>query len=160
MSGSLHIDTGCVLLSGDGQRIASSVTIRDGYVVAIDESPPADAIRIQLGDLVAMPGLVDSHLHLVEGACGLGSVDLRAASSRGMFEEAMNDGDAALPDGAWLVASGWSEQVLGSTPEKSWLEAAGSRPVVCYRTDLHAAMVNDADKSFHDDVAGLCIRLP
>ncbi len=46
--------------------------------------------------------------------------------------------------GGWLIAHGWSEANWGGEmPDFSWLEAAGDRPVVCYRTDLHAVLVNE-----------------
>ncbi len=142
MSGSLYMHGGPIW-TGPECGDAQSVTIVDGQVRAINAPCPAGVRGIDLLGRCAMPGLVDSHLHLVMGASGLGDVDLAGATSRAHFEELLAEADAALPDGAWLTAAGWSEQALGEAPDGTWLAAGGARPVLCHRVDLHAAVVND-----------------
>lgn len=92
------------------------------------------------------PGFVDSHLHFSLGGETLRQLDLSGIRSRAAFEAAIERRAAELPPGRWLQALGWNEANWpgGETPDKSWLRAAGDRPVVCYRMDFHACVVNDA----------------
>src|SRR2546428_11115828 len=51
-----------------GGTRAAAIHIRDGAIasIALDESVPAGAMVYDAGDLVVMPGLVDSHVHVNE----------------------------------------------------------------------------------------------
>jgi len=122
---------------------ATSLSIRDGRVTALDVT---GSPGIDLGDLVAVPGLIDTHVHLVQAAEALGDLDLSSVTSRPEFEASIARAHASLPEGRWLVARGWSNERWpgGELPDKTWLAAAGDRPVVCHRVDLHATLVNDA----------------
>ena len=50
----------------DGGLRPAAVTIRDGRIVAIGDSPPPGAAVQDLGDRVLMAGLVDTHVHINE----------------------------------------------------------------------------------------------
>ncbi len=135
-----------------------------GRVASLDE--PADAARvIDAGGRTAVPGLVDAHVHLIMGGEALGRLDLSGVRSRDEFEAAIAARHEQLPPGRWLIAHGWSEENWAgrAVPDKRWL-ASASRPVVCHRQDLHAALVNDAvlarcDTS-HDPPGGRIERDP
>jgi allantoinase len=48
----------------DGVR-AGEIAIRDGGIVAVDQRPVTDELHVlDVGDLVVLPGLVDTHVHL------------------------------------------------------------------------------------------------
>src|SRR5262249_20283244 len=81
-----------------------------------------------------------------EGGTSLRDLDLSGVTSRGAFERAIARRHAELPPGRWLVARGWSEVNWPghAEPDKSWLAAAGGRPVACHRVGIHAARVNEA----------------
>lgn len=129
---------------------ARSLLIRHGRVVALDEPPPPDVPTIDAHGAAVTPGLIDAHMHLSTGGQTLTQVDLSTVRSRAQFERAIADRHAALPADQWLIAGGWSNENWreapdqGSMPHHAWLAAAGDRPVVCYRMDLHAAVVNRA----------------
>lgn len=92
----------------------------------------------------AVPGFVDAHLHLTLASGGLSKVDLSGCASRVGFESRIAAGASSLPPGAWLEAQGWDEASWGGAmPDSSWLLAAGDRPAVAYRMDIHACVVND-----------------
>jgi hypothetical protein len=125
---------------------AAAVRVADGRIAAIGAPAERGDRRVDGRGLVVVPGLIDAHAHLTLGGRALGELDLSDVRSREEFEAAIARRHRELPADAWLVARGWSEanwpgQAL---PDRTWLAAAGARPAVCHRMDLHAAIVNDA----------------
>jgi len=87
---------------------------------------------------------VDCHVHLLLGGLTLSQLDLSRVNDRESFERAIAERHAALPQGAWLQAHGWDhERWGGRLPDRLWLREAPDRPVVAYRMDQHACLVND-----------------
>lgn len=128
-------------------NFANAMLIRHGRVAAFNAAAAgAKADRmIDAGGATVTPGLIDAHVHLLLAGRQLSQLDLRHARSREQFEEAIAARHAKLPAGQWFIANGWaSENWGGGVPDKTWLAAAGDRPAVAYRMDLHVALVNDA----------------
>ena len=140
----LHVSGGLIRTMEPTRPTARSMTLRDGRVAALDESPPPDADSFDLAGAVAVPGLIDAHMHLVEGGEHLTRLDLSRVSDRASFVAAVARRHAALEPDAWLLGVGWAEDRWGGAlPDHTWLEGAEDRPVVCWRIDLHAVLVND-----------------
>jgi hypothetical protein len=80
------------------------------------------------------------------GGDGMTQLDLSGVRSRAQFEQAITKEANALAPGRWLRAHGWNEEQFSSDgmPTRDWLEGAGDRPVVAYRVDYHACVVNDS----------------
>lgn len=92
-----------------------------------------------------MGRFIDCHAHLLLGGRTLTQLDLSGVSSREEFEAAIRAEHERLPAGQWLEAFGWDQgRWGGEMPSRQWLQAAGDRPVVAYRMDQHACVVNDA----------------
>ena len=146
MADSLDIRNARIWTGWSPRPWAESLRIADGVVRELEPAPSSSTPVIDAGGRVVVPGLIDAHMHLVLGANLRTRLDLSGARSREAFEHAIADRDRSLPAGAWLVAHGWSEMNWpgGTMPDRSWLAAAGDRPVVCYRMDHHAVLVNDA----------------
>ncbi|MDG1837954.1 MAG: amidohydrolase [Phycisphaerales bacterium] len=126
---------------------AASLILRQGRVVEIAAADVAlDVQTIDVRGSVVTPGLVDAHLHLMLGGETMRHVDLSQVTDRESFEAKIEQAAASLPSDRWLVASGWNETLwsCNEPPDRSWLAVAGSRPVVCWRCDWHAVLVNDA----------------
>jgi hypothetical protein len=116
----------------------------DGIIQAHDSPAPKQAKCIDLHGQCAVPGFVDSHLHLVLGATGSGDVQLKGCASRAEFEAmslSLNFKDTSED---WLVGSGWSEQCLGEMPSRTWFSNKTKTPILFYSEDFHCAVVNDA----------------
>lgn len=135
----------------DGQGDApcpGQLHVRDGRVHAKKDrsTEPVIGESLDVGGRVVTPGLVDAHIHLLLAGESLMHLDLSAITSRDAFEEAIEMAHESLPEGRWLIATGWNHtQWAGQClPNRTWLRAAGDRPVVCWRCDWHSVLVNDA----------------
>ncbi|HWB18722.1 MAG TPA: amidohydrolase [Phycisphaerales bacterium] len=146
MQGDLHITNARIWTALPNSSFASSLTIRGGTILAVNTPPSEYARIINAHGLTILPGFIDSHLHLLMAGRALNDLDLSLITSRAEFESAIAARHAQLKPGQWLIARAWSQvNWAGSElPTKHWLRAAGDRPCVCYRMDLHAAVVNDA----------------
>lgn len=153
--------------TGDAVRPwAESVTIDGGRFVAIDNVAKMSGRVVDLQGRVVTPGLIDAHLHLLMGGQSLAQVDLSAADSREAFSAAILERHLAMANEPeqWIIAQGWSQENWPSKemPTKAWIPDVGARPVVCYRMDRHAALVNDAVmgrlSSITEPMGGVIVR--
>ncbi|MEE2681472.1 MAG: amidohydrolase [Planctomycetota bacterium] len=120
------------------------LAIRDGRL-APSEPIEGDAI-LDGGGAWVYPGFVDAHLHMGLGGDGMTQLDLSEVRSREEFEQLITREASRLPAGQWLRAHGWNEERFpgDGLPTNAWLRGAGDRPVVAYRVDYHACVVNEA----------------
>jgi predicted amidohydrolase YtcJ len=130
---------------------ATSVTVRDGAIAAIDGMHEGihEGATIDLGGRWVGPAFIDAHLHLTLGAATLSQCDLSGSATREEFERRIAQHaralDAAGEADAWLVGFGWNEaDWRGDAPTRAWLSSAGARPAVAWRMDQHSCVVNDA----------------
>lgn len=146
--GDVHVTRVRAWTGSAASRHTGTIRIRNGRIVALDAgvAVPSGGSVIDAGGLWAVPGFVDAHVHLLLGGLRAGRPDLSRVTTRAAFEDAVGRAHAELPTGRWLIAHGWSEDRIDGRvlPDRTWLRAAGDRPVVCWRSDLHAAVVNDA----------------
>ncbi len=124
-------DPGKTALVVDGDRVGDGTSMVDEIIDG--------------GGCTVTPGLVDAHVHLVMGALYRRGVDLSECASRQACLAALHEAAPSLDAGAWLIGHGWNEQTWpdATPPDRTWLAEFGDRPVVCWRCDLHAAVVND-----------------
>ncbi|HXI44665.1 MAG TPA: amidohydrolase [Candidatus Acidoferrales bacterium] len=129
-----------------------AVGIKDGLVAfagsAIELETRADphTLRYDLepGE-IAVPGLIDAHLHLIDAALEAERVDLTACATLedGLAEIARYA--ATLGPGDWLEGAGWDQRRWGRWPAAADLErVAGGRPVALWSFDHHALWVSPA----------------
>jgi len=94
-----------------------------------------------------LPGLGDAHLHLGELAAQDSSCRLGGARSLETTLALVRRWSDALPNGAWVLGEGWSEDRwrVPVWPERQALDrATRGRPALLVRRDGHAAWVNSA----------------
>jgi predicted amidohydrolase YtcJ len=97
-------------------------TGRFAYVGGAAGAPPA-ARAVDLGGQHVIPGLIDSHVHLINGGLSLSRLDLSAAASRRQFVDAVAAAVAGLQPGAWLLGGGWDESRWGGElPSAAWID--------------------------------------
>lgn len=137
----------CDIITLDARRPRGQALLaREGRVVAVgsltDVLPLAGAHvkRINLEGHVVLPGLFDSHVHLLAYGLSLGELNL-AGASLGEALDRIRSAAASLPLSAWILGRGWDEASLGRLPGKDEIEeAASGRPCVLYRKCDHVAL--------------------
>lgn len=147
-----------VLLNGgiyavDAERSwAEAAAILGGRIVAVGSNASVEALIgpdsevIDLNGRMAMPGMIDSHVHPLEGAYELVYCNLWEYSSVESIVAALRECDAnSDPDDAWFQAVGLDLGVFGVTgPDKSLLDGiAKDKYVFVDASDGHAALLND-----------------
>ena len=123
---SLHVHNARIW-TGDPQRPwARTISINAGRISSIDQPASNASASINAEARTIVPGLIDSHLHLLTAGATLTRLDLSSVRSRTEFERAIAQRHAELPPGQWLIANGWSQENWsgGAAPDKSWLSVA------------------------------------
>ena len=147
-----------VWTADDANPQASAFAVRDGVFVAVGEDA-RDLIGgstrvIDAAGARVVPGLMDTHVHIVGAATSLGRLDLREASSKADFLKRVHDYASNLAPDEWVLGRGWSaESWPDQTPPtaEELDEAAGRRPALLTRMDGHSLLASKTAL----DIAGI-----
>lgn len=103
-------------VDGDGWRPdAEAVAVRDGRIVFVGTRSDAERFRggvtsvKDLDGATVIPGLVDSHTHVVGLGRGLSQVDLRGVDTEAQAVARVAERRASVPPGEWIIGWGWDE---------------------------------------------------
>ena len=140
----IHHVTAARIWTGDTTAPwAKCMSIENGLINSLDHKPPQSKHTLNLDEAWILPGLIDSHLHLLMGGLSLGRLDLSSARSREEFEKLIDARAAQLAPDRWLESFGWNENNWGGEkPNSTWLRSAGDRPAIAWRCDQHSAVIN------------------
>ena len=125
----------------------TALACRDGRIIYVGDDTTALALRatatqvVDLQGAVAMPGLVDSHVHLYGLGKALAEIDLVGARSAAECAQRVRAAASDTLD-AWLTGRGWDQNLWPGQawPTRELLDAAvPGRPVLLRRVDGHAA---------------------
>lgn len=133
------LDAGGVLLTRDRSIV---------YVGPPDRLPDEarHADPVDLDGRALLPGLCDSHLHLVLAAVEHASLDCRGADPRSL-EELVRARAARAAPGAWITGFGWERRLVfpDAEPGPALLDrAAPQNPVLLVSKDAHSALLSSA----------------
>jgi predicted amidohydrolase YtcJ len=129
-----------------------AVGIRDGKVAfagsAIELETRADPhtrrIELEPGEL-AMPGIIDAHLHLIGAALAAEQVDLTPAQSIAEALELVAKASREHPSGGWILGEGWDQRRFGAWPTAAALESVAPGRLIALRAfDHHAVWASPA----------------
>ena len=144
--------TNCTVYLGAGKSISRAYVVFDrerteevGPLGSFKPGPGMETFDLQ-GALV-LPGLIDSHLHLVNYAKSLVEIDLADTRSLEAGLDVVGREARHLPAGAWLRGRGWDKQRWGldSFPTRTMLDSvAPDRPVALTSRDGHLLWLNSA----------------
>lgn len=105
--------------------------------------PVADVV--DLGGRTAIPGMTDSHMHLLNYGLNLERVLLNRVRSLDELTGLVRERASTLPPGAWVVGRGWDQDRLaeGRYPGAADLDrVAPDHPVVLVRACGHISVAN------------------
>ncbi|MEA2552407.1 MAG: hypothetical protein QOJ65_583, partial [Fimbriimonadaceae bacterium] len=136
----------------DGKVIeADSIAVAGGRISYVGKSTPdlvgPNTVVVNAQNKLLIPGLIDSHAHLVEHGDTLLQLQLREASSKEDFIARVKAYAANVKQGRWINGRGWSAESWPGQeqPTKEWIDAVtGDRPAILKRMDGHSALVNTA----------------
>ncbi len=150
MSDSTLFFNGKIYLLDAADTAASSLLARDGKVAGLNLSPlesaalPPDVARVDLQGAAALPGLIDTHLHLPTLGDVAQAAFLFQARSVAEILEALSRQAARRPDGAVVgYGSNFRADLLdeGRLPAAAELDrVAADRPVLMF--DVNKVIVN------------------
>jgi len=139
--------------AGGGAAGPTALAVADQKIVAVGDDGsmraligPSTRVIDARGKRI-IPGITDSHTHIVSGGLGLTQLALRDVRNQAEFVRAV---EAAAEDkraGQWVVGGRWSVESWADAPKpsKTWLDATTRDvPVFLSRMDGHQALVNSA----------------
>jgi predicted amidohydrolase YtcJ len=94
---------------------AGAVAIRDGRIIFVGSPEEAEAYRgsdtrvMDLAGATVIPGLVESHSHLLSLGNTLFQVDLVGVQTHEEAIQRVEERAATVPPGSWIVGRGWDE---------------------------------------------------
>ena len=129
------------------QGTASAIVIDRERIVAVGEandlmSQFPNAEKQDMNGRVILPGLTDAHLHLKHYSLSLQKIDCETGTKAECLSR-VEEGVRKAKPGAWILGHGWNQNVWGSWPAASELDAiAPDNPVYLTAKSLHASWAN------------------
>ncbi len=120
--------------------VGNDPSIRDTYVGRRTRVIDAGGRRV-------IPGLTDSHTHIISGGFQLARVELRDVAGKDEFIAAVKREAEARKPGEWVEGGRWSIESWKNpeAPHRSWIDSfSASTPIFLSRMDGHGALVNTA----------------
>lgn len=144
---------GRILTLTPEQPEAQAVAIRGNRIMAVGSTSELKVCigrRTQVLDttgLTVVPGLTDTHLHLLAYGFALHQVDLLGVRSLAELRQRVANFVAQrhIPPGRWIVGRGWDQNLLAEKrlPTKEDLDGiAPANPMLLSRVCGHAALLN------------------
>ncbi len=138
------------LVWSDGTTgFATSLAVDDGVFVYVGDDPTAfvgpQTTVVDAQGKTVIPGIIDSHIHMMNGGGSLTDIQLRDAKDKQDFIARIKAYAAANPQRQWITGGRWSVESWAdrTEPTKEWLDqAVPDRPVFLSRMDGHSAVAN------------------
>lgn len=133
------------------QPWAQAVAIHKGKIEAVGDDTEVEKMRgigtkiINAGGKLVLPGLVDCHIHFMEGSAKLGWVRLEGAQNLAEIRYKLSTFALQNPGEGWVLGHGWNYGMFGpgKLPEKKDLDDLfPNRPVSLEGFDGHSYWVN------------------
>ncbi len=140
-------------LSAPSEPDPTALAVLEGKFVAIGDD---EKIRPMIGPGTKIinargrrliPGITDSHTHIIGGGFQLGQLELREVKSKQEFIDAVAKAAKDAKPGEWLRGGRWSVESWEKpeTPTRHWLDpVSGDTPVLLSRMDGHSSLANSA----------------
>ncbi len=122
--------------------VAQAVAVKDGRFLATGSDAELGGLagpgtrRRDLGGRTAVPGMFDSHVHVLEVGVKLSQIRLDECRSPEEMAELVRQRAKVTPPGTWIVGQGWNESNFegGRLPSRHDIDpATGAHPVLLQR---------------------------
>ena len=130
---------------------ASFAAVTNGRFVYVGETEKGyigpRTERIDAKGRTVLPGLIDSHTHMLSGGLDLSRLILRDAKDKDDFIRMVADYAKTLKPGQWVLGGQWTVESWAKpeTPRKEWIDpVTGGIPVYLDRMDGHSGIANSA----------------
>ena len=153
-----------------------AVAVKDGKVMAVGSTKEMKKLKgdatevIDVEGKTVLPGLYDSHLHMIFTGVGLQIINLRTPPMKNIADIAKAVGEKVkkAKPGEWIVGRGWDQVKLADhrNPTRyDFDKVAPNNPVYLTRTCGHLSVVNSKalemagiTKAMKDPVGGRIVR--
>jgi len=145
------LSNGRIYTANPAQPWAQAIAIRGERILAVGEEQEIRSFRgpettvIDLAGRMAMPGIIDSHIHFLDGSLALDQLSLDDAYTVSEIQRRVREFAVAHPERPWLLGRGWLYDAFkpSGLPTKRVLdEIVPDRPVVMECYDGHSIWVN------------------
>lgn len=150
----LYFNGNIYTLEREGNRV-EAVLVNEGKIIKVgtySELKNMNSERIDLNGATMIPGLVDSHIHLIGLGEKLSRIQLGHVKSKEEMLEVIHHASKQLAENEWLIAEGWNEYLLPNqemiTLEE--LDRATNGPAILHRVCHHALMANSRAMNLAD----------
>lgn len=162
-AGDIVLVNGRVWTANPAQPWCEAVAIAGDTIVAVGTNAEvkakagADARVIDLSGAMAMPGVIDSHTHFLEGSLGLTRAKLDDLPDLATIQRVVVEYARAHPGTGWVVGRGWLYSAVGGMPDRSMIDAViADRPVLLESYDGHSTWLNTKGL----EAAGITAKTP
>ena len=148
------------------RKIFRAMAIRDEKIIGLSEDEYGlgdialqDFNQIEMTDLVLLPGLIDSHCHLLQASYAAFDVQIDQAKNLKQLIELIGERALSTPDGEWIrTSAAWHEMNLEEKrfPTAKELDEATTKHPVLVKRGGH----NDVVNSFALKIAGISRDTP
>lgn len=110
--------------TGDARRPwADGIAVRGDRIAAVGSSAEIrklarDVEVIDAEGQMIVPGLIDAHVHFIDGGFRLSSVQLRDARTPEAFIARIKAFAATVPAGTWITGGDWDHELWGHASHK------------------------------------------
>jgi hypothetical protein len=153
----LLLRDGHIITMDGAKRVVDAMAVRDGRILALGDDAVLAACassRTQLLDLhrrTVLPGLIDVHTHAMQWVKGIlrGEIDAGypAVHSISEITQAVAYRAATLPQGHWIVGSGWDDAKLAEQryiTRQDLDTASPDHPIYLKHVSGHLGVANSA----------------
>lgn len=129
---------------------AEFAAIEKGRFVFVGDRAEArigpETARIDAKNAIVIPGLIDSHAHMLGGGMQLVQVNLRDAKDREDFIAIVRAWAEKAEPGKWILGGRWSVESWAKReqPSKEWIDPVTQGPAWLARMDGHSGLANSA----------------
>jgi predicted amidohydrolase YtcJ len=128
---------------------AEAVAVSQGHILFVGANAEALALKapgarvVDAAGCTLLPGIVDSHYHLLRGSLKLGGMQLGQVASPEELEAVVRTYAARRSDDPWLAGYGLRYQAIDALPPRQTLDAiVADRPLLLFAFDGHTAWAN------------------